>query len=137
VNAQKGKSGAVTKTSLESTAPDDDFQEVKRRIRHMPNDTSQTAKKSTISAPKSAAGQLPTKAVITRNFFAPLRTNDMDTEATEAENSRPENQAPRKSGRLPTVGMTSTTNLIRLKGDLKEMSKECTNFEIHEMELVS
>jgi hypothetical protein len=34
VSAQEGKSGAANKTSVESTAQDDDFQEVKRRKRH-------------------------------------------------------------------------------------------------------
>jgi hypothetical protein len=68
---------------------DGDFQEVKRRKRHISNNTSQTAEKSTISAPKSAAGKLPTKTVMTRNFFAPLRTNDMDTESTETDNTLP------------------------------------------------
>jgi hypothetical protein len=47
VSAQAGISGAVNKTSVESTAQDDDFQEVKRRKRHIYNDTSQTVKKST------------------------------------------------------------------------------------------
>jgi hypothetical protein len=112
VNVQAEQCGAVTKTSLESVAHDDDFQEVKRCKRHISNDTSQTAKKSIISAPKSTAGKLPTKAVITRNFFAPLRTSDMDMETTGAENTLPEKEAPRKSGRPPPIVMTSTTNLI-------------------------
>jgi hypothetical protein len=45
LSAQAGQSGAVNKTSVESTAQDDDFQEVNRRKRHMSNNTSQTAKK--------------------------------------------------------------------------------------------
>jgi hypothetical protein len=119
VKAQAGKCGAVTKTSLELAAHDDDFQKVKRDKRHISNDTSQTAEKSTISAPKSAADKLLTKTVITRNFFAPLRTNDKDTESTETENTLPEKEAPRKSGRPPPIVMTSTTNLTRLQSDLK------------------
>jgi hypothetical protein len=87
VNAQAGNSGPVNKTTLESTAQDDDFQEVKRRKRHIFNDTSQTAKKSTKSVPVSTAVKLPPKAVSARNFFTPLRTNDMDTETTGAENT--------------------------------------------------
>jgi hypothetical protein len=86
-NAQAEHSGALTKTSLESAAHDDDFQEVDRLKRHISNDTSQTTKKSTVSVPKSAAGKLPTKAGITRNFIAPHRTNDMDKETTGAENT--------------------------------------------------
>jgi hypothetical protein len=123
VKAQAGKCGAVTITSLESAAHDDDFQEVKRSKRHICNDTSQTAKKSNTSAPKSAAGKLPTKTVITRNFIANLRTNDMDTESTETESTLPEKEAPRKSGRPPPIVITSTKNLIRLQIDLMNMSK--------------
>jgi hypothetical protein len=91
---------------LESAAHDD-FQGVKRHKKHISNDTSQTAKNSTISAPKSVAGKLPTKAVITRNFYAPLRTNDMDTETTAEENTLPEKEVPRKSGRPPLLPQTS------------------------------
>jgi hypothetical protein len=105
VSAQAGQSGGVNKTSLESTAQSDDFREVKTRKRRYSDDTSQTAKKSAISVPKSAAFKLPIEAVPTRNFFAPLGTNDMHTEK----------EAPRKSGRPPPVVVTSTTNLIRLQ----------------------
>jgi hypothetical protein len=40
VNAQARQSGAVTETSLESTAHDDKFQEVKRHKKHISIDTS-------------------------------------------------------------------------------------------------
>jgi hypothetical protein len=76
VNVQAGQSGTVNKISLESKAKDDDFQEVKRRKRHISNDTSQTAKKSTKSVPITTAVKQPPKAVLGRNFFAPLRTNE-------------------------------------------------------------
>jgi hypothetical protein len=84
---------------LESTAQDDDFREVKRRKRHISNDISQTAKKSTKSVPTSTAAKLPAKAVVTHNLVAPLRTNDMDTETTGAEKALPEQEAP-TSGRI-------------------------------------
>jgi hypothetical protein len=47
----------------------------------------------------------------------------MDTETTGAENTLPEQEAPRKSGRNPPIVMTPTTNLIRLQSDLKEHVK--------------
>jgi hypothetical protein len=47
----------------------------------------------------------------------------MDTESTEKENILPEKEAPRKSDRPPPIVMTSTTNLIRLRSDLKEHVK--------------
>jgi hypothetical protein len=42
MTTQRGQSGAVNVTSLESTAQDDDFQEVKRHKRRVSNDTSET-----------------------------------------------------------------------------------------------
>jgi hypothetical protein len=54
---------------------------------------------------------MPPKAVVTCNFFAPLRTTDMDTETTEAVKKLPELEAPREPGRPPLI-MSSTTNLI-------------------------
>jgi hypothetical protein len=78
---------------------------------------------STEPVPISAAVKLPPKAVSTRNFFAPLRTTDMDTQNTGTKNTLPEQEAPRKSGRPPPIVMTSTINLIRLQSDLKEHVK--------------
>jgi hypothetical protein len=57
------------------------------------------------------------------DFFAPLRTTDMDTETTGAEDTLSEQEAPRKSGRPPSIVMTSTTNLIRLQNELMNPSK--------------
>jgi hypothetical protein len=73
-----------------STAQDDNFQEIKRSNRHISNGISETAKKSTKSVPTSAAVKLPPKAVLTHNFFAPLRITDMDMETTAAETALPE-----------------------------------------------
>jgi hypothetical protein len=53
VSPQAGQSGAVTKTTMQSAAQDDDFQEIKRRKRHISNNTSQTAKMSTKPVPPS------------------------------------------------------------------------------------
>jgi hypothetical protein len=111
VSAQAGQRSAVNKTSVESTAQEDNFQEIKRRKGHISNNTSQTDKNST--KPVSAV-KLPPRAVLTRNFFASPRTTDMDMEATTAENVLPEQEARRKPGRPPPIVMTSTTNLIRL-----------------------
>jgi hypothetical protein len=87
VSAQAGQSDAVKKTSVESTAQHDDFREVKRRMKHSSNDTSQTAKKSTKPVPTSAAVKLSPKAVLTRNFCAPCTITNIDTESTGAENA--------------------------------------------------
>jgi hypothetical protein len=121
VNAQAGQIETVNKTSLESTAQIDDFQEVKRRKRHITNDTSQTTKKSTKSVPICTAVRLPPKAMSIRSFFTPLRNTDMDTK-TGAQNALPEQEASRKSSR-PPLTMTATTNLIRLQINLRKYAK--------------
>jgi hypothetical protein len=69
------------------------------------------------------AVKLPPKAVLTHKFFAPLKTTDMDTEITGAENSLPEQESPKQSGKLPPIVMTSTTNPIQLQSNLKEHVK--------------
>jgi hypothetical protein len=117
VNTQAGQNDAVNETSGESTAQDDDFQEIKKPKRHM------SGKKSTKPVSTSAAVKLPPKAVLTRNVFAPLRPIDMNTEYTGTENLLPEQKASRKSGRPQSILMFSTTNLIRLQRDLKSHVK--------------
>jgi hypothetical protein len=123
VSAQAGQSSAVNKTSVESTAQDDDFQQVKRLKRHICNFTSQIAKESTKPVPTSPPVNLTPKTVLTFDFFTPLRTTDMDTETTGAENTLPKQEAPCKAGRPPPIMMTSTTNLIQLQSDLKDHIK--------------
>jgi hypothetical protein len=71
VSAEAGQSGAVNITSVESMAQDN-YQEVKRCKRHISNNTSQAAKKSTKPVPTTTAFKLPPRAVLTHNFFALL-----------------------------------------------------------------
>jgi hypothetical protein len=47
----------------------------------------------------------------------------MDTETAGAENTLPEQEAPRKSGRPPPIMMISTRKRIQLQSDLKEHVK--------------
>jgi hypothetical protein len=79
--------------------------------------------KSTKLVPISTAVKQTPKAVPTRNFFAPLRTNDIGMGTTGTEKTLLEQEAPRKSGRPTPVVMTSATHLIRLQRDLKERVK--------------
>jgi hypothetical protein len=96
-NTKTRQIGAVNKTSLESTAQDDDFQDVNGRRRRISNDISETTMKSTKSIPISTIVKQTLKAVPNRKFFEPLRTNNMDMETTGAEKTFPEQEAPRKS----------------------------------------
>jgi hypothetical protein len=75
--------------------------------------------------------------VLTCKFFAPVRTTEMGTETTGAENALPEQEAPKNSGRPPPVVMASTKNFIRLQSDLKKTPEEGKSSEAHEMEPVS
>jgi hypothetical protein len=74
-----------------------DFRGLKKRKRHNSNDTSQSTKNSTKPVPTSVAVKLPPKAVLIRNFFGPLRSTEMDTEITEAQNALPEQEATNSS----------------------------------------
>jgi hypothetical protein len=118
--AQGGQSGAVNKTSVKSTAHDADFQEVKKRKRYISNNISQTAKKSTKPVPTSATVKLPQRGALICKFSAPLRATGVHTETTGAENTLPEQEAPRKPGGPPLILKTSTTKLIRIQRDLKD-----------------
>jgi hypothetical protein len=99
----------------------DNFQEVKKHKRNISNNTSETDKKLTKQVPSPTAVKMPPKAVLTRYFFAPLRTTD--TETTTTQNTLPKQEAPRKPRKPPLKVMTSTTNLIRLQSDLKDHVK--------------
>jgi hypothetical protein len=68
VSAQEKLSGTKNKTSLEPTAQDDEFQELKRCKRHNSNGKSESAKKSTKTVPTSAAVKLPPKEAAIRNY---------------------------------------------------------------------
>jgi hypothetical protein len=102
----------LNNTSSDPTTQDE-FLEVKKLKGHNFDDTSQSAKNSSKTVPISAAFKLPPDAVSTRKFFGPLRTTGMNTETVGAENTLPEQEVPRKSGRPPPIVMTSTTNLIQ------------------------
>jgi hypothetical protein len=67
----------------------DGFKEVHRWKRHCNEEPAQTTKK--VALPAS------TVKVATKNFFAPLRTNNMDTDAPDTESTTTE-KASRKIG---------------------------------------
>jgi hypothetical protein len=107
---------------VESTAREDDIQEVKRCKRHIFNDTSKTAKKLTKPVPTSAVVKLTPKAMLTRNSFVPLRAIDMDTETTGTENAIPEEEYERgqlccvmTSGRIYLLRNESEQGFIRFR----------------------
>jgi hypothetical protein len=67
------------------------------------------------------------KEVASWNFFTRLRATDMDMDSASTEASPRKAIAPRKTGRLPPVVLTSVVNLIQLPKQLKGVERE--NFE--------
>jgi hypothetical protein len=89
--------------------------------------TAQNSKKATVQDKTSDALNTLAKEVVTRNYFAPLRTAEMDTDTSSINAMPHEGAVPGKTGRLPPIVLTSTTNLIHLQKQLKGLVKE--NFE--------
>jgi hypothetical protein len=99
------------------TKQEDGFKEVRSQKRHLTGEAART--------PKKAA--LPTSTVTTKNFFAPLRTAHMNTDAPVTESNSTETEATGKSGRPPPIILTSAANLIQLQKQLKGVAQQ--NFE--------
>jgi hypothetical protein len=109
----------IPKTTGQQTNKEDDFQEVRRWKRHATNETTRTSKKVTIQTKTPTALNIPSKEVVTRNFFAPLKAADMDADASSTEANSNEEAVPGKTDRLLPIILTSTTNLIQLQKELK------------------
>jgi hypothetical protein len=69
-----------------------------------------------------------TVEVTTKNFFAPLRTTNMDTDAPGTESTTTEKAVPEKSGRPPPIVLAYATNLIQLQKQLKGVAKDTFEF---------
>jgi hypothetical protein len=93
----------------------EEFRQQKRRNWTPSDEKEQKMTKTTTAAPGSRDPRIRSKDELpTRNFFAPLRTYDMDMEsrvieeATEKPDEEPQQKAPSQSG-------TSTVNLIHFQ----------------------
>jgi hypothetical protein len=117
----------IPKTTGQQTNKEDDFQEVRRRNRRATDETTGTSKKATVQTKTPTALNILPKEVVTRTIFAPLKAADIDTDASGTEAISNEKAVPGKTGRPPPIILTSTTNLIQLKKELKIVVKE--NFE--------
>jgi hypothetical protein len=62
--------------------------------------------------------------VATRNFFAPLRTSSMETDAPATHFSAAEKDVPKRTSRPPPIMLTSATNLLQLQKQLKDVAKQ-------------
>jgi hypothetical protein len=88
--------------------------------------SAQTSKKAAPTVVSTLA-DTPAK-VTTRNFFAPLRTTNMDTDSSGSETIPQEEAVPAKTCRPPPIILTSATNLIQLQKQLKNVVKEDFEF---------
>jgi hypothetical protein len=106
------------------TSQDDGFKEVRRRKQHSTNEAASISKKAAAETKSTA-----TKEVATRNFFPPLRASTtMETDSSGAETTTLEETVPGKAGRPLPIILTSTTNLIQLQRQLKNVAKEDFEF---------
>jgi hypothetical protein len=104
-----------------SSQKGDGFKEVRNRKRHSSQEATNSPRKATLPAPSTK--------VATKNFFAPLRTANMDTDSPAAESSPAAEEAvPAKGGRPPPIVLTSATNLMQLQKQLKRVAKQVFEF---------
>jgi hypothetical protein len=80
------KVSTTTPQTAKKPIQEEDFQEVGRRKRHSSNEAARTPKKILVATAPAAVNTTP-KTGPTRNFFALLRIANMDTEASDTEES--------------------------------------------------
>jgi hypothetical protein len=104
----------------------EEFREQRRRKRN-PSDDNAKKPKTGVPTPESSDPRLrPKGEVPTRNFFAPLRTAEMDLEVTQVEGtsesptSETQQTSSSKAGR-PLIILTSAINLIQLQRHIRDM----------------
>jgi hypothetical protein len=124
-SAAKGKKAKTTNTKPPSN---EEFREQRRRTRKLSDEANKRTKKPATSATSVIDPQLQSKdAVPTRNFFAPLRSTDMEADhGRDADDSTEgqQQQAPSsQAGRPPPIVLTSQLNLIQLQRQLKGLLK--------------
>jgi hypothetical protein len=105
----------------------EEFREQRRRKR---NPSDEQSKKSKINMPtpgsKDSKPQ-PQGEVATKNFFAPLRTAEMEIEhaLVEGKSDGPNNELQQpsssKAGRPPPIVLTTATNLMQLQKRIKDI----------------
>jgi hypothetical protein len=103
----------------------EEFREQRRRKRNPSNEQAKKSKTTPTPGTKASKPQ-PQGEVATKNFFAPLRTADMDVERIpeEGETDESAREAPTsKAGRPPPIILTSALNLIQLQRNVREIVK--------------
>jgi hypothetical protein len=101
-----------------------------RRRKRNPSDDNAKKPNTGVPTPESRDARLrPKGEVPTRNFFAPLRTAEIDLESTHVEGtsesptSETQQTSSSKAGRTPPIILTSAINLIQLQRHIKDIVK--------------
>jgi hypothetical protein len=107
--------------------PNEEFRE-KRRRKRIPSDDEAKKPEPSVPKPESRDSRLRPKGEVPRkNFFAPLRTAEMDAESTfvegisETPNSETQQPSSSKAGRPPTIVLTTATNLMQLQKRIRDI----------------
>jgi hypothetical protein len=123
LKASNSAGGATTANESVKPTQEDGFKEFRWDKWRSTNEAAPTSKK-----PAAETNSTPKQEVATRNFFAPLRQSTMDTDSSGAEATTLEEAVPGKAGRPPPIILTSTTNLIQLQRQLKNVAKDDFEF---------
>jgi hypothetical protein len=102
----------------------EEFREQRRRKRNPSDEQAKKSKTATPPPESKDSKQRPKGEVATKNFFAPLRTAEMDVERTPEEGATEvtTKEAPtNKAGRPPPIILTSTVNLIQLQREVRDI----------------
>jgi hypothetical protein len=108
------------------TVPRDGFREQRRRKRSS-NSEDGTQARNKKAAPQTVQPTKTQAAVATKNYYAPLKTIEMETQKEENDSATAQEDKQRTTGRPPPIVLTSAINLIHLQSKLKELVKG--NFE--------
>jgi hypothetical protein len=84
--------------------------------------------KKTAHTSKKAALPRASVEITATNFFAPLQTTNMDTDAPGTESNEAEETVPGNLGRQPPIVLTSANNLIQTQKQLKGVAKQIFEF---------
>jgi hypothetical protein len=122
----------TAQTTITAPPSIEEFREQRRRKRKPTDEADNTANKSTTSNPGVSDPQLRSKPEVpTQNFFAPLRSIEMEADHggdADTTTERQQHQAPSsQAGKPPPIVLTSQANLMQLRRQLKGLMKG--NFE--------
>jgi hypothetical protein len=130
-SGDKGETAKITTTEHPSN---EEFREQRRRKRKPSDDANKITKKPATSPTGVNDPQLRSKdEVLTHNFFAPLRSTEMEADHGDDADDSTEGQVqqapPCQRGRALYIVLTSRINLIQLQRKLRDLLKG--NFEFY------